>query len=78
MSDYPIVGQQARFLLGERPVFGGDVVLVQTLIGGLVMREEMPAALAAQEAMHGDRNGVSVMSSHVEFKNEIDRWGQSA
>lgn len=77
MSDYLLINAQARRIF-EGPLFGRNVTLVRTLIGGASTREIMPAGLAAYEAIHGTQNGITVMSAHIELWDEIDQWGSSA
>jgi hypothetical protein len=58
-------------------IYGPDVKLVMSLVGGDKITKMLPAAIATIFLMYGPENGVDFVSGHIEYGDLIDAWGGS-
>jgi hypothetical protein len=61
----------------EEELFGPQVLLIQNLFNGEVVKEWMPVALAVDSVLRNPTNGLVIRSARIEFSGVLDEWGQS-
>ena len=61
----------------EENIFGPNVLVVSKMFNGDVKKEWMTVFEATEYVLRNVANGVSIMSTHIEFRGVFDEWGQS-
>ena len=61
----------------EEDIFGPNVLVVTKMFNGEVIRNWMTVFEATEYVLRNVANGISIMSSHIEFRGVFDEWGQS-